>query len=86
MVTSMFFFFGVGMFLSIAIKEAAFSIAIGERTYTILSPIVYPLRVVWVIGIILFLLQGVSKFIHDLNIVRTGQDFVAAPPEKEDLR
>ena len=86
MITSMFFFFGLGVFLWVAIGEAAYSIAVKERYFTILNPIMYPLRVVWVVGIILFLLQGVSKFIHDLHIFRFGQDIPTIAIEKEDLR
>jgi len=86
MITSMFFFFGIGVFLWIAIGEAAYSIATKERYFTILNPIMYPLRVVWVIGVILFLLQGVSKFIHDLHIFRTGSDISTVAVETEDLR
>jgi len=86
MITSGFFFLGIGVFLWVAIGEAAYSIAVKERYFTILNPPVYPLRVVWVVGIILFMLQGVSKFINDLHIFRTGREISAITVETEDLR
>lgn len=83
MVTSLFFFFGVGLFLWLAVQEAEHSVAISEHGITILAPPIYPLRILWVIGLILFVLQGISKFINDLNIARTGRDTTL--PERKDV-
>jgi TRAP-type mannitol/chloroaromatic compound transport system permease small subunit len=47
-----------------------------EHSQTIFSPPVYPFKVILVIGIFLFLLQGLSHFIRNLYIAFTGKDAV----------
>ena len=74
LVTSGFFYLGIGVLVWLAVLEADRSIAIKENITSIWSPPLYPLRVVWVIGICLLLLQGIVKFIRDIKIARSGTE------------
>jgi TRAP-type mannitol/chloroaromatic compound transport system permease small subunit len=74
LVTSGFFFLGVSVLVWISFQEAGRSIAIKENITSIWSPPLYPLRVIWVIGVILLLLQGIIKLVRDVNIARTGRE------------
>lgn len=72
-VTSVFFFFGIGVMLWKATETAWGSFLIRETMTTYLRPPIYPLRIVMVLGILLLLLQGVSKLIVDLGTaIRRG--------------
>ena len=67
LVTSVFFFGGIGMFLWKAAGAAWKSILVREAMFSYFRPPLYPLRVVIVLGILLLLLQGIVKFIRDLQ-------------------
>ena len=69
LVTSLLFFFCIGILLWKVGVSAANSIRMKEVYNTIFAPPLYPLRVVIVIGVALLVLQGIVKFIRDLNVV-----------------
>src|SRR4030042_1971010 len=66
LITSAFFFFGIGVLLWKAALDAWFSLEIREVYSSVFSPPIYPFTILMVIGILLLLLQGVAKFIRDL--------------------
>ena len=68
MVTALIFFTGVGVLLWLAIGEAKWSVETGERFTSLLEPVLGPIRVAVAVGILLMLLQGIVKFIRDLQI------------------
>jgi TRAP-type mannitol/chloroaromatic compound transport system permease small subunit len=45
------------------------SLKIMERSETLFSPPVYPVKVLLAVGVFLLILQGLSKFIKDFNIM-----------------
>lgn len=69
LITSVFFFCGIGALLWKGIAEAWFSVKTREIDFTYFAPPLYFLRVVMAAGFFLLILQGVVKFIHDLNSV-----------------
>lgn len=77
LVTSGFFFLGIGILLWQAILEAATSIEIKEHLFGIWELPFYPLRVIIAIGILLLLLQGIVKFVRDLVIALLGTEEVS---------
>ncbi len=66
-ITSVFFFFGIGVLLWKAAGDAWFSLQIRELYTSVFSPPIYPFKILMVIGILLLLLQGVAKFLRDLS-------------------
>lgn len=79
LVTSGFFFLGIGVLLWRAILKAAISIEIKEQLISVWGPPLYPLRVVIAVGILLLLLQGIVKFIRALVIAWSGTEGVNEP-------
>ncbi|MBN1471988.1 MAG: TRAP transporter small permease subunit [Syntrophaceae bacterium] len=55
-------------------KTAWHSLMINEHTQTVWGPPVYPSKIILVIGAILILIAGCTKFIRDFLIVATGKD------------
>ena len=55
-----------------SVKQAVSSVALREHSITILSPPLYPLRIVVAIGALLFLLQVIAEMIQNLLVV-TGK-------------
>ena len=74
LVTFGFFCLGVGVLVWLAFQGAERSIDVKESITSVLAPPLYPLRVVWLIGVCLLLLQGIVKFIRDINIARSGTE------------
>jgi len=75
LLSSPVFLFALGVLLWHAIREAGGSVLAGERTGSLLNPPIYPLKIVICVGIFLFLLQVIAKFIRDLNIAsRSGKN------------
>ena len=69
-----FFFPFVGALLYQAIRQAAYSLKMGERmSETAWYPPVFPMRLVVVIGLSLFVLQGIVQFIRDVQTLRGGE-------------
>lgn len=69
LITGWLFFLGVGVLLWKAWVATQISIATDERLTSIMAPPIYPFKMLMVIGIFLLLIQGISKFIRDLDIV-----------------
>lgn len=78
LITSAFFFFGIGVLLWKAALDAWFSVEIGEVYSSVFSPPIYPFKILMVIGILLLLLQGVTKFIRDF-ITATSTEMKGKP-------
>jgi TRAP-type mannitol/chloroaromatic compound transport system permease small subunit len=75
LVTSILFFLSIGVLLWESAEAAWKSLLARETMSTYFRPPIYPLRIVVAFGVLLLLLQGVSKFILDLNkVVRSGRD------------
>lgn len=69
-----FFFPFVGFLLYRAIVQAEYSLRMGERmSETAWYPPVFPMRVVVVIGLSLFMLQGIAQFIRDVQTLVRGE-------------
>ena len=65
-----FFFPFVGFLLYRAIVQAEYSLRMGERmSETAWYPPVFPMRMVVVIGLSLFLLQGIAQFVRDVQVL-----------------
>jgi TRAP-type mannitol/chloroaromatic compound transport system permease small subunit len=73
LITSVFFFFGVGVLMWKAIGDAWFSVQIRELYTSVFAPPIYPFKILMVGGILLLLLQGVVKFIQDLSTVTSNE-------------
>lgn len=68
-----FFFPFVGFLLYRAVIQAAYSLRMGERmSETAWYPPVFPMRLVVVIGLALFLLQGIAQFVRDVQTLKSG--------------
>ncbi len=69
-----FFFPFVGFLLYRAIIQAEYSLRMGERmSETAWYPPVFPMRIVVVVGLSLFLLQGLAQFIRDVQTLVRGE-------------
>jgi len=73
LITSAFFFFGIGILMWKAVVDAWFSLQIRELYTSVFSPPIYPFKILMVGGILLLLLQGVAKFIRDLITVTSTE-------------
>ena len=69
----LFFFPLWAVLLYLLIPYVYFSWKIGERSMQgYWMPIIYPFKTVMLIGIFLFLLQGISEFIRSILVIRKG--------------
>lgn len=68
--TSVLFFFAVGLLVWKSGEGAWDSFLTREHLSTVFSPPIYPLKIAWPIGAFLLLLQGVAKFIRDLDTIK----------------
>ena len=73
-VTSVFFFSLCAVFIYLGGRMAWSSLSVWEHSNTPWNPPVYPLKIVIPVGGVLFLVQGVAKFIRDLSVAITGRD------------
>lgn len=71
LITSLLFFFSIGLLVWQGGLEARESLLIGEKVNSVWGPPLYPLKILWPIGAFLLLLQGVATFIRDLNTARS---------------
>ena len=69
LITSIFFFLGIGALLWLAGKAAWFAVQTLEVDYTYFAPPVYPIKVVFAAGFFLLFLQGIAKFVRNLVTV-----------------
>ena len=66
---SLLFFCSFGILLWQMSEAAWDSLKIMERSESLFSPPVYPVKILIAVGVLLLLLQGLSKFIKDFNII-----------------
>jgi TRAP-type mannitol/chloroaromatic compound transport system permease small subunit len=70
----LFFFPFVGLLVYRAAIQAEYSLRMGERmSETAWYPPVFPMRVVVLIGLSLFLLQGIAQFVRDVQTLSRGK-------------
>ena len=69
LVSGLVFFMAIGVVAWYAVKISVWSVRIQEGFTGVWEPPFYQVRVLIAIGVILLLLQGIVKFIRDLNIV-----------------
>ena len=77
--TWLLFFFFCGLILVKGWEMAWESFQLGETEPTTFAPIVWPIKMTIPLGALLILLQGLAKFVQDLQVAITG-----VVPEKED--
>ena len=73
-ITYVFFAFYMGMMLWVGMKFARESLQISETSGSPWDPPVYPVKIAFVIGIILLIAQGTSKLIRDLYFIIRGKE------------
>lgn len=67
LVTSPLFFIAFGVLMATAVRQSAYSLRIKEVAPTFFAPPLYPFKVIVVVALIFILLQGLVKFIRDLQ-------------------
>ena len=73
LITSLVFFFSMGILVWQSGVEARDSFLIKEKLNTVWSPAIYPLKMLWPIGAFLLFLQGIVIFVRDLNTARSKE-------------
>lgn len=73
-VTSALFFLYVGLLLKESLEATVLAWQVMEGTMTHWDPPYYPLRTSLPVACLLLLLQGLAKFIRDLNTAITGKE------------
>jgi len=73
LVSSSFTFLFLGVLLWQGIQQGLLSLERLEHTQTMFRPPIYPFKLILVVGILLFLLQGVADFVRCIYIARTGK-------------
>lgn len=68
------FFVFVGVLSWKTTTAAIHSVSIGERTFTMWGPPLYPLKIVIALSFVLLALQGIAKLIRDLFFVIKGEE------------
>jgi len=71
--TSVLFFTFIGALLWKSAGIALSSLEIRETNATLFAPPVYPLKIALALGFLIILLQGLAKFIRDINTAITGK-------------
>ena len=74
LITSLLFFFCIGLLAWQGGIEAWNSLLIREKVNSVWGPPIYPLKILWPIGAFLLLLQGVANFIRELGAARSKED------------
>lgn len=72
-VFSCIFFVFVGVLSWKTTMAAIHSVSIGERTFTMWGPPLYPVKIVIALSFVLLALQGIAKLIRDLFFVIKGE-------------
>ena len=75
-VTAALFFLFVGVLFKESLEATIESWAVMETTMTHWAPPYYPLRTALPVACLLLLLQGLAKFIRDLNTAITGKETI----------
>ncbi len=68
LVTSLFFFAALGLFVWKTAVEAGASLLSRQVMGTYFNPPIYPLKVAVALGFTLLVLQGIAKFVNDLRV------------------
>jgi len=69
-ITAFFLLFYLALLLYGGISSAAYSIEYGQKNYSAWAPPLAPIKIIMVIGIILMLLQCISRLIKDICRVK----------------
>ncbi len=72
-ITGLFFFLYLGMMLWIGSRYAWESLQIRETSGTPWDPPIYPIKIIFVIGVALLLLQGFAFFVRNIYTAVTGK-------------
>jgi len=75
-VTSVLFFLYVGVLFKVSLEATVLSWQLLETSMTHWAPPYYPLRTTLPVACLLLLLQGLAKFIRDLNTAITGKETI----------
>jgi TRAP-type mannitol/chloroaromatic compound transport system permease small subunit len=67
-ITYLLFLFTISMLFWLSVSAASLSVQTGERYSSYLAPPIYPLKIVIAIGLLLLLLQGISKLVGEILI------------------
>ena len=65
--TSFFLLFYLGMLLYGGISSTAYSLEYGQKNYSAWAPPLSPIKIIMVVGIVLMILQCVSRLIKDVS-------------------
>ena len=74
LLTSIFFFLGIGVLAWESGRVAWSSVRTREIDFTYFAPPVYPLKVLIAVGFFLLFLQGIAKFIRDIVAVKSKEE------------
>ncbi len=78
------FFTGLTIaFLSGGPEAASDQLGVLERSRSVWRPVLWPVKLVMIVGIVLMLLQAVAEFFKDIERFRTGRPTVGGPVEIE---
>ena len=67
-----FFALYMGSMLWVGYQFAVESMSIGETSGTPWDPPIYPIKVIFVVGVLMLLMQGVAKLVRDVHFLVTG--------------
>jgi TRAP-type mannitol/chloroaromatic compound transport system permease small subunit len=82
-VTIVFLLIYLGVLLYGGISSTTYAITVGERNFSAWRPLMWPIKVIMVVGITLMLLQTVATFLRDLATA-LGRDIGVPPTEGHD--
>lgn len=69
-----FFLFYMGTMAWVGSKFASESFALRETSGTPWDPPVYPIKIIFVVAVVLLMFQGSAKFVRDLHYAINGKD------------
>ena len=69
-----FFATYMALMIWVGFRFAVESIAIGETSGTPWDPPIYPIKSIFVVGVVMLLIQGVGKLIRDVYFLSTGKE------------
>jgi TRAP-type mannitol/chloroaromatic compound transport system permease small subunit len=73
-ITFPFFTLYMALLMWVGFRFATDSIAIRETSGTPWDPPIYPIKTIFVVGVLLLLAQGAAKLVRDVNFLKTGKD------------
>ncbi|MBN2034819.1 MAG: TRAP transporter small permease subunit [Deltaproteobacteria bacterium] len=69
-----FFTLYMGLLLWVGFEFAMQSMLIGETSGTPWDPPIYPIKILFFIGVLMLLMQGLAKLIRDVHFLATGKE------------